>query len=353
MYDGQYPPAYPQSYHHGPHPVIHEKLHRPRTVFAPGQRIRMNIIPMFLNLVVPWTMFVFCCGITSFQIMYTRPGMVYGLLGFVALLWLISVGVAIWARRYDPEPTWFSYLALSFGIAALAGTLCGMQNFKIYSQRYYELQDLKVISHLDVSKERGSNVLDAGIVYFANGNRLDGQKSWHFKHQTLYCVAPVVANQSAPTTQSYDFWAVGKDCCSISSSDFRCGPFWGSQRARAAIRVLDDRSLPFYRLAVKQAETLYGIMSSHPVFFTWSQDPLQEVNSWNLRAFKNFLFLCAFSFVVSLFCLAFITFQYAWIGRRESAYEVDIYSDPMWRSGGYRHGYDMRTGMYGSNQAWG
>jgi len=86
--------------------------------------------------------------------MYTRPGMVYGLLGFVALLWLISVGVAIWARRYDPEPTWFSYLALSFGIAALAGTLCGMQNFKIYSQRYYELQDLKVISHLDVSKER-------------------------------------------------------------------------------------------------------------------------------------------------------------------------------------------------------
>merc|ERR1719291_375900 len=133
-------------------------------------------------------------------------------------------------------------------------------------------------------------------------------KSWHFQHRTTYCVAPIVSvspvsNSSLPETQSYDFWAVGKDCCSLSSSDFRCGA-WGKTNTRSGIRIVSDKDAPYYRLAVQQAETLYGVMASHPLFFEWSDRPQAEVNSWARKAFRNYLFFVGFAFVFSLFCLS-------------------------------------------------
>merc|ERR1712226_1286683 len=101
-----------------------------------------------------------------------------------------------------------------------------------------------------------------------------------------YCVAPIVQkNLSMPVTHSYDFWVVGEDCCSTTSSDFRCGQ-WRNPAARSGIRVLDTHDSMYYRLAVQQAETLYGIVSTHPIFFTWVEDPQAEVSSLHLQAFK-------------------------------------------------------------------
>lgn len=175
--------------------------------------------------------------------------------------------------------------------------------------------------------------MDAGILYFAQNNHLDSMKSWHFKHRSLYCVAPVT-NGATPGTQSYDFWAVGEDCCSTTTSDFRCGPDWGSLTARAGIRVLDADELQNYRLAVQQAETLYGVVATHPIFFRWSKDPLHEVNSWNEKAFKSYVYMVALAFVVSLLVVVLATCKFAWIGRASSAYAMDFYSDPDWKTQG-------------------
>jgi len=308
---------------------------KPRTVFSPGSRIKMNIVPMILNLFAPWGIFTLCCGLTSGWLMYSEPGLVVALSSLVLLGALASLYKAVQARKSDPEPTWYSYAALAIAVAAVTGLLCGYANYVSLAKPYFEIRDLKAAHQINARYERGQNMMDAGIIYFAHGNQLDGQKSWHFMHHTQYCVAPVTASYGAPTTRSYDFWAVGEDCCSMSSSDFRCGE-WSNAAARSGIRVLDDPALPFYRLAVQQAETLYGIQAAHPIFVRWSQDPLAEVNSWNAHAFRNYLFMLCFSFVVSLFFVVLASSKYAFVGRAESVYQTDFLDDPLWKREGYR-----------------
>ena len=117
-----------------------------------------------------------------------------------------------------------------------------------------------------------------------------------FKNVDTYCVAPVSVLQgpqfncrcaerrlSAPggvvlPLETYDFWAIGMDCCSVNAADFHCGMGlgWascllplshgrsaraaralagevGNSKAHSGLRLLDDRQRSFYRLAVEQA----------------------------------------------------------------------------------------------------
>jgi hypothetical protein len=297
----------------------------------------MNILPMFLNIFVPWGVFISILGTSSFWVMYKNVSMGYGIIGACIVVWLICVLLAFNRRKYDPEPAWFSYFALTFGIAIFTGWTIGNDIFTKWTKPYYEIKDLKVIGHLDASKELGQNVMDAGIVYFADGNRIDATRSWHFKQNSVYCVAPIIKGEygkAKPETASFDFWAVGKDCCSVSSSDFRCGAY-NNPLARSGIRVLGDEDRRFYRLAVEQAETLYGIMGTHPVFFEWSQDPLEVVNSWNAKAFTTYVVCVIAAFVLSLFGVALASCKFAWLGRAESVYGEEVFNDPQWTRGGY------------------
>jgi len=326
------------------HPLLAERLHRPRTVFAPGHKIVMNIIPMFLNVFVPWGCFILVAGLGSFFMMYSRPVLAWALIGMAVIFWLGTVAVAVWARMNSPSPQWFTYFALMVGIAVIAGIMIGQAIYSRYEFPFYSVRDLKVVGSIDAHRDRGQNVMDAGMFYFADGNHLDTTRSWHFKHKTLYCVAPVIGSMDVPASQTFDFWAVGKDCCSMSSSDFRCGAFLNSL-ARGGIRLVDDDARPFYRLAVEQAESLYDIRAPHPIFFEWVADPLAEVNSWNSSGFKRYLTWVAFAFMFCLFSMCMATASFSWIGRGRSVYDMDFYDDPEWRKGGeaYNKHIDYHT----------
>jgi hypothetical protein len=286
--------------------------------------------------------FIIVLSATSFKMMYKKPGLVYLIVGAIIFFFLLSVFQARERRKNDPEPTWYTYNAFMVGLALVGGLAFGHDIFTEDSLPYFMVKDLKVIGHLDASKEHGQNVLDAGIIYFAEGNKIDSSKSWHFKQGAVYCVAPIIKGDSVPETQSFDFWAVGKDCCSVSTSDFRCGDF-KNPNARSAIRVLDAADRPFYRLAVKQAETAYGIMATHPVFFQWAQDPLETVNSWNARAFIRFVMFVTFGFLISLSGVACASCKFSWIGRAESVYSMDIKGNDDWQHGGAANARDLRT----------
>jgi len=319
------------------HPLLKDRLHRQRSVFSPGHRIRMNILPMFLNIFVPWGVFIFVLGTASFWVMYKKASMGYAIFGILITFWLITALLAVNRRKYDPEPAWFSYFSLVLGIAIFTALPIGNYIFNRWTLPYMEIKDLKVIGHLDVSKELGQNVMDVGIAYFADGNKIDATRSWHFKQNTVYCVAPIIKGaygKAMPETGSFDFWAVGKDCCSESSSDFRCGAY-NNPLARSGIRVLNDVDRKFYRLAVEQTETLYGIMGTHPVFFEWSQDPLEVVNSWNGKAFTTYVVCVIAAFVIALFGTALASCKYAWLGRAESVYGTEVFNDPGYNRGGY------------------
>lgn len=324
-------------------PLVH-RLHVPRSVFTPGHRIRMNVVPMFLNIFLPWLAFVSVLAICSFRLMYSRRTLAYIALAFFVGIWLISFAVARDKRKNDPEPAWFTYFCLALGTGIFFGYIFGTEIFYDWSLNYYTLKDLKVIGHLDASKERGQNVMDAGVVYFAEGNRIDAMRSWHFKQDTVYCVAPIIAGQhpAVPETQSFDFWAVGKDCCSVSASDFRCGSF-NNPLSRSALRAVDPGDTPYYRLAVEQAETLYGIMATHPVFFEWTQDPLERMNLWNERSFTHFVMYVTMAFVGSLLGVSCASCKFAWLGRSESVYGTDIVGDADYKKGGAANRNNFRV----------
>jgi len=306
-------------------PLLKRKL-APRSIFAPGMKIRMNIVPMFLALVVPWAVFTLCCGLTAFRLMYYHPVVVIFLLGGICAFCLASIIYAVWARRRNPDPTWFSYFALLMGLAALAGTLVGMQLYKRYTKSFLQFQDLNVVRDVDAGSAKGGNVMDAGALFFAPGTRIDEEKSSHFKQQTLYCVAPIVSSHLIPETQSYDFWVVGKDCCSTSSSDFRCGA-WDEGRARSGIRILDDADLAYYRLAVQQAESTFNIMAKHPIFIEWSLDPVKDMAARYHRLLQTFISAIAMAFIVGLFCLCVAIIGFSFLGRGASRYTEPYYMD--------------------------
>eukprot|EP00933_Yihiella_yeosuensis_P072325 TRINITY_DN80688_c0_g1_i1.p1 TRINITY_DN80688_c0_g1~~TRINITY_DN80688_c0_g1_i1.p1 ORF type:complete len:385 (+),score=63.59 TRINITY_DN80688_c0_g1_i1:53-1156(+) len=299
-------------HHHNP---AEERIKKAGSPFAPGARIRMNSLALALMLIGPWAIFTLTASMFCFQSMYFYPTLVY--IAYVGcwVIWIGCFSVAVYARMNIQEPTWYSYFAFMSFVALILGPVAGDSIFESLSEAFFRVKDLKTIHNLDVSKERGFSTLDAGIVYFDHSNSLDGMKAWHFKHHTTYCVAPIVSNRpDGPKSGSYDFWAVGKDCCSTSSADFRCGA-WGQPHADGAIRALADEELPFYRLAVQQAETLYGVVAANPIFFKWSVDPETEVNSWEASAFRNFLFYSALSFSVSCLCLSIAAWKFAWLGR--------------------------------------
>jgi hypothetical protein len=316
-------------------PMLQHRLHVPRSVFTPGHRIRMNVVPMFLNIFIPWLVFVLTLAICSFKMMYSRKPLAYVFLVLLVGIWIVSVLVARDKRKNDPEPAWFTYFSIMMGLGLFFGFFLGIDIFHNWSFNYYTIKDLKVIGHLDASKERGQNVMDAGIVYFAEGNGIDAERSWHFKQGDVYCVAPIIAGQhpAVPDTQSFDFWAVGKNCCSVSASDFRCGDF-ENPLSRSAIRAISPEDTPYYRLAVEQAETLYGIMATHPVFFEWAQDPLDKSNLWIQRSFTHFVMYVTMGFVISMLGVSCASCNFAWIGRSETVYGEDVVGDSDYKMGG-------------------
>lgn len=330
-------------------PLLDEKRDRQRSVFVPGHRIRMNVVPMFLNVFVPWGVFVFCSGISSFWLMYAHPGVAWSLLSIVFIIWAWMSVMALWARRFEPDPTWFTYAAAVIFLMALSGTMAGLQNFNHFSRAYFEIKTLKVLDDIDANAIPGKNVLDAGIVGFRKGNHLDGNRAWHFKWKTTYCIAPIITNGTAPPNKAYDFWAVGKDCCSISSSDFRCGA-WSYNGAPGGIRVISQGDMKYYNLAVQQAESLYNITASNPIFLEWSSHPALEVESWNQQVFKNYLFMVVLALIICVFLMTFALCGYSFIGRTRSVYGTDILDDPTWQQGvmGKPHDYIVRS--YGSYQ---
>merc|ERR1740138_711037 len=136
-----------------------------------------------------------------------------------------------------------------------------------------------------------------------------------FRNDKVYCVAPIVSQYEGAAGNSnmstYDFWAVGVNCCSGNQKkpDFHCGEF-NNARAGAGLRLMRDDERPFFRLAVQQAEAMWRIRADHPLFFYWMHDPIAEVSSYYDEGVKYYLLGIFSHFLLQLFlvivaCLAF------------------------------------------------
>merc|ERR1740121_3126179 len=102
--------------------------------------------------------------------------------------------------------------------------------------------NLNTYSDVDPSQMKGQQLMDAGRIVFTQNSKLDIRRSMSFKNLDSYCVAPITIgneNTTYAALASYDFWAVGINCCSDNTADFHCGEFDNS-KAHAGLRLMRD-----------------------------------------------------------------------------------------------------------------
>lgn len=286
---------------------------KPPTVFTPGKKKRINLVAVCLNIFLPWFLFSGLYAILSFSFHYQSP---YGAWACVVagfLLCIVSLFLAIRAKNSaERDPSWYLFSTLTLFLAVIMAAVFGQMNFWYNLQPFYDIENLNTYPSVNPSSETGQRLMDAGRVYFSDNTKLDTSKSMGFKNLDLYCVAPIVNGDAA--LESYDFWAVGLNCCSGVSSDFRCGEF-NNPHARSGLRLMRDDQRPFFRLAVQQAAAAYQLKSTHPLFFYWLQDPVGEMNSYRDAGFKYYLLGIFSHFALNLFMTTVAVIGFSRIGK--------------------------------------
>jgi len=282
------------------------------------QKKQLNSAAICISLFIPSALFTAMYWIMSFSPHYSMPLLCYivvlaGLccvamtayLAFDAVRKNQETGVVQFVVGNESaahrEPTWLIFLFATCLQAWFMGVVLGEMNYANHTQPYYEVSNLETYPSVDPSTMRGQQLMDAGRVMFTPGSRLDLTRSRGYKNLENYCVAPIVSAHDTRPVPTYDFWAVGVNCCSGSEADFHCGEF-NNPRASAGLRLMQgDDQRAFYKLAVQQAEAAYNIKTEHPLFFHWMQDPIAEVNEYMDEGFKYFFFGVSVHFVFQFF----------------------------------------------------
>lgn len=270
-------------------------------------RRRLNVWMICLMIFLPWALFSCVIAVMSFSWHYQHPSLTFFVISVGVVMVVITFLLALRARKIEKkEPTWYMFAAAMLTLALVLGCVLGDMNYVYNMLPYYENQVLNAYPSVDPAQDKGQQLMDAGSVYFVSGSRLDKSKAMSFKDLDLYCVAPITSGTAA--LSSYDFWAVGVNCCSGSLTDFRCGEF-NMKEARAGLRLLDNENSGFFRLAVKQAESAYRIKADHPLFFTWMQDPVAAINKYKEDGFKYCLLAILAYLAFSVLVVALALFR--------------------------------------------
>jgi len=265
-------------------------------LFGRRQHQRMNFVAACQCVFVPWILFCLVFGVVSFDIHFHKPMLCWLLVGAACLV-VLGIGRhalaalrAKWRHDESNEPTWYVFLFITAAISVIVAVILGDQVFSNFMQRYYDYLNLNDYSSINVSTMRGQQLMDGARLNFVNGTSPDLRKAIGFQNLHTYCVAPLSIadpNNVRSELASYDFWAVGIDCCSGDNTDFHCGEY-NNPKALAGLRLLEDSDRAYYRLAVQQAEAMYHIKAEHPLFLYWTADPVQEMQSWKQEGYKFF-----------------------------------------------------------------
>lgn len=284
--------------------------------FLRGRRRRININPIFMCILVPWALFTAVYGVLSFSLHYNQPQVAWFICVCAFLLVMGTGGYAL-AQRYkrfmtaEKEPSWMLFLALTMLIAFVAAYVLGTQNYSQNMRPYFDMLNLNNYTDVYPSRMRGQQLMDAGVIQFAEGTRLDISRSMGFRNGQVYCVAPITLGDEPLAT--YDFWAVGTGCCSGNQANFHC-PNFNNPHSNGGLRLMSDADRGFYRLAVQQAEATYRIRAVHPLFFEWVAEPMQTVEGWRNNGRNEFMVWMFSFFVFQTFLVAAATLAFSKLG---------------------------------------
>jgi hypothetical protein len=263
-----------------------------------NRRKRVNCVPLFISLFVPWLGFLLVFGLIAFYTHYCAPLLTTATCGTI-LLGCIQAMLSANKARVRRQSGWQykTYIATATFATVLGGWISGDYIFWTYMQPSFHIEHLATYTDVNPSSvhlrngiivpSHGKRYQDAGTVYFHHNSKLDQTRATSFKSSDLYCVVPIV-DPTCTKNCGTDFWAVGKNCCAEDASDFRCGQY-DHHDARAGLRLMATDDTAFYRLAVLQAEGMFNLVSTHPVFFEWMHDPVHEVKAQKMMGYRRYL----------------------------------------------------------------
>jgi len=258
--------------------------------FMKPMRRRLNIKAILECIVLPVAVFSVICWLYTFQVRNMYPWLGHIAVTCALLMAIVFAGKAIIVRRKldeeefmtpmyfrDDDPRWFMFLAGTIFMACFLGFLLGEALWVDYMQSYYELALLGTRTNVDPVAGGGEAYLDAGVISFKEGATVDVSKAIGYKDSDVYCVAPITFGDD--DLAYYDFWAVGVNCCTGFPKNFEC--FEDGRvpdpRTHSAMRLMDDSLRPYYRVAVEMAQAEFYKKAEHPLFFTWTKDPVEKV----------------------------------------------------------------------------
>mmetsp|Transcript_35640 Transcript_35640/g.90645 ORF Transcript_35640/g.90645 Transcript_35640/m.90645 type:complete len:321 (-) Transcript_35640:117-1079(-) len=261
-------------------------------------------------ILVPPLFFTVVTVLLCFRIRFEQPKGVW----LVSALFLAPAAAAFSAaqkaKKRQEDSVWQTFAGLLFLLAYIGAAVVGELNYWYFSQPYFTLTSLKAYTEVNPSETDGARLMDAGTVHFTPGSRLALDMSMSYTSWDIYCVAPITTSVGLPTQgaqlTSYSLWAVGVNCCSSGETNFACGEY-DKVDARAGLRQVSAEQRPYFRLAIEQAEAAYNIEATHPIFFYWVTDPVEEQNMFFSAAFANWVLAQGLHFGINAFLvLAFV-----------------------------------------------
>jgi len=279
--------------------------------WVPGKRKRLNLVGIAVNILIPPFFFAGIFWALAFQLRYNWPSWAWS----TVVLGLAVTGTSFLVNRFskgrEMQPMWYRFFTMAMFAGVVLGSIAGDYIYKNIMEAALDFRNLNSYPAVDPSRQKGQQLMDAGRIFFADGTHLELSKSMGFQNFEEYCVAPIV--KGGDQLDSYDFWAVGVGCCDNPRKEFRCGEY-NNPHAISGLRFLDEGKRPFFRLAVQQAEAAYGIRARHPLFFTWTQDPLAIVSAQVAQAYRLFFYGILSYFVLNLFFVIVAIVGFAKIG---------------------------------------
>lgn len=289
-------------------------------MFMRPRRRRLNFLSMVQITMLLFGIFALIAYLFGFSARLTAPTWCWFFFSFclfLAVVCLVKAVIVLRKQRQEQwstpwylmndDDTWFLFLGVAIAISCFLGLAVGEIIFGGYSQPYYTLSELHSYKDVDPIGQ-GKAYLDAGAVNFKKDSFVDRSRAIGYKDGSVYCVAPIKLGTDG--VASNDFYAVGTDCCSGFPGDFNCFENHNDRGAHGGLRLVDDASIPFFKLAVMQADAEWSTNSPNPVFLTWTQDPNAKLTSYLHDAHVTYGWSLAGFFLFEVACIGMMSLLY-------------------------------------------
>mmetsp|Transcript_2442 Transcript_2442/g.4827 ORF Transcript_2442/g.4827 Transcript_2442/m.4827 type:complete len:466 (+) Transcript_2442:103-1500(+) len=163
------------------------------------------------------------------------------------------------------------FLSCFVFILAVLGVVVGYLGFESYTKPYHIAINSRYYENV-MPSENPKAKMDASMIQFAPGARVDTTKALGYRDGTLYCVAPIIG---VNTERFVGYWAAGVNCCG-SRGDFRCDEV-SDFSVHGGLIVPPIKQ---YMAGAAQAASQYDLsIPDEPVFIKWTSDPNKAVES--------------------------------------------------------------------------